>query len=239
MDCCKAKNLNLILHKIKGHSGNEGNDLADSYAKKGIEVTSSLQVPETTYMNFMFVPKWKDQIIDSSLRAFVNITTAAIYETEWSELGKMLELINQEQKYTSHEKLFWNNTWQVLKKRQGKRCISLKKSKALIFRIKCINNILPTKDICFQRKPKLYKDQKCIACYKANESLYHIAECEVYQGIWKKLEEEALQLTRLEVLTKLDILLNEISFREAIYNNEPGASMHNRKMHLRGLTCTS
>jgi hypothetical protein len=184
----------------------------------------------------MFVPKWRDQVIDSSLRNFVNITTAAIYETEWSELGKMIDLTSRDSEYVSHEFSSWNNIWQVLKKRQGRKCISLKKSKALIFRIKCINNILPTKDICFQRKPKLYENSRCIACFKADESLYHIAECEVYQRIWKNLEEEALQLTRLDALTKLDILLDENLFREAVYDKEINTSLYNRKMHLRGLT---
>jgi ribonuclease HI len=235
-DCCIAKNLDLVLHKVKGHSGNKWNDIADKLAKEGINETNPIKVPETTLNNLLVIPKWKNQIIDSPLRSFVNITTAITYETEWAELSKMAEIIPHNQNTSISDKPYWKNTWEILKKMQGKKCISLKKSKALIFRIKCINNILPTKEICFQRNPKLYKSQRCIACYKENETFYHIAECEVYQKIWKNLEEETLQLTRLKVLSKLDILLEEKPLNEALYGKDYEAKMHNRKLHLRGFT---
>ena len=119
---------------------------------------------------------------------------------------------------------------------QGKKCISLKKSKALMFRIKCINKILPTKDICYLRNPRLYKSRKCIACFREDETFYHLAECEIYQRIWEKLEEEAIQLTSLEVLTKLDLVLSENSLKEVTYGTGLDEKQHNRKMHLRGLT---
>ncbi len=105
-----------------------------------------------------------------------------------------------------------------------------------MFRIKCINNILPTKDICYLRNPILYKSQKCIACFREDETLYHIADCEIYQKIWKNLEEETLHLTSLEALTKLDLSLEEGSLRKALYGENPEEKLHIRKMHLRGLT---
>ena len=104
-----------------------------------------------------------------------------------------------------------------------------------MFRIKCINNILPTKDICYMRNPKLYKSRKCIACFREDETLYHIANCEIYQKIWKNLEEETLYLTSLEALTKLDLSLEEGSLRKALYDENPEDKLHIRKMHLRGL----
>jgi len=88
----------------------------------------------------------------------------------------------------SSSDLNWKNTWNVLKSWQGKRCTSIKKSNALIFRIKCLNKLLPTKDICYQRDPVLYKSKTCIACYAKEESLKHLAEYQIYQRIWKKLE---------------------------------------------------
>ena len=143
----------------------------------------TLEIPEVVSNEIAFIPKWKEQIIDSSLRSFVNLTSAAHYETEWSKLSKMVEIINVNQEKSSHKGFIWNNTWQVLKKWQGKNCISMKKSKGLLFRIKCINSTLPTKDICFLRNPTLYKNQRCIACLRNNKSLYHIAECEIYVKI--------------------------------------------------------
>src|SRR5205085_9820896 len=103
---------------------------------------------------------------------------------------------------------------------QGKKCISLKKSRILMFCIKYINKILPTKDICYLRNSRLYKSRKCIACFREDETFYYLAECEIYQRVWEKLEEEAIQLTSLEVLTKLDLVLSENSFKEVIYSTE-------------------
>ena len=119
---------------------------------------------------------------------------------------------------------------------QGKKYISLKKSKVLMFCIKYINKILPTKDICYLRNPRLYKSWKCIACFREDVTFYHLAECEIYQRIWEKLEEEAIQLTSLEVLTKLDLVLNDNSLKEITYGTGLDEKQHNRKMHLRGLT---
>ncbi|CAG8478731.1 12414_t:CDS:2 [Cetraspora pellucida] len=46
----------------------------------------------------------------------------------------------------------------------------------------------------------------------------------------------AIKLTRLEVLTKLDISLSETPLKEVIYGIEAEEKLHNQKMHLRGLT---
>jgi len=66
--------------------------------------------------------------------------------------------------------------------------------------------------------------------------LYHIADCEIYQKIWKNLEEETLHLTSLEALTKLDLSLEESSLRKALYGKNLEEKLYIRKMHLRGLT---
>jgi hypothetical protein len=107
-------------------------------------------------------------------------------------LSRISEITTQNEEGDASKKLNWRNTWETLKKMQGKKCISLKKSKALMFRIKCMNDILPTKDMCYLRNPKLYKSRRCIACLRADETLYHIAECELYQKIWANIEEELL-----------------------------------------------
>ena len=86
------------------------------------------------------------------------------------------------------------------------------------------------------RNPKLYKSRKCIACFREDKTLYYIANCEIYQKIWKNLEEETLHLTSLEALTKLDLLLEEGSLRKALYGENPEEKLHIRKMHLRDLT---
>ena len=68
----------------------------------------------------------------------------------------------------------------MLKKLQGKRCTSIKKNKALIFRIKYINKLLLTKDLCIQKNSRLYKNKTCIVYFAKEESLEHIAEYQIY-----------------------------------------------------------
>ena len=72
-------------------------------------------------------------------------------------LSRTAEIVVLNQNANSDTELNWKITWDLLKKMQEKKCISLKKSRVLIFHIKCINKILPTKDICYLRNSRLYK----------------------------------------------------------------------------------
>ncbi len=196
------------MHKVKGHSGNKWNDQADRLAKEGINKSACLNVPEVIDSNLLVVPRWRGLTIESPLRSFINIVSATTYETEWANLSKVAEVISHNQISNSDKDLNWKFMWNSLKEMQGKKCISLKRSKALIFCIKCINKILPTKDICYLRNPKLYKSQRCIACFREDETFYHLADCEIYEKIWRNLEKEAIQLTGSEALKKLNLRLN-------------------------------
>ena len=62
-----------------------------------------------------------------------------------------------------------------------------------MFRIKYINKLLLTKNLCFQRDPVSYKSKICIACYAKEESLEHLADCQIYFKIWEKLEEIVIE----------------------------------------------
>jgi len=88
----------------------------------------------------------------------------------------------------------------MLKNYQGRKYTSLKKSKALMFRIKCLNKLLPTHDICYQRRPRLYKGKTCIACYRTEEIFNHLAVCEIYQKIWKHTEEIIIEELRHKII---------------------------------------
>ena len=99
---------------------------------------------------------------------------------EWAELSNIKDITNPRLESNSDEDLNWNAIWDVLKSQQDRSCSSLKKSKALIFRIKCLNKLLPTRDICYLRQPKLYQGDICIACFIAKETFSYLAECIVY-----------------------------------------------------------
>ena len=183
LDCCNTKKLDLELTKVKRHSMNIWNDKADKLAKEGLSSCIGIEVQELMMGRIGITPKWKDKTIDSPLRSFVNLTVVTAYETAWADLNSIRPVLNQRDSDQSNEQLNWKNTWAVLKKLQGKRCTSMIRSKTLIFRIKCLNKLLPTKDISFQRDPALYESKTCIACFVSEETLEHLAECQIYQRI--------------------------------------------------------
>ena len=121
--CCKAKDLNLILHKVKGHSGNKWNDQADRLAKEGINKSACLNVPEVIDSNLLVVPRWRGLTIESPLRSFINIVSATTYETEWANLSKVAEVISHNQISNSDKDLNWKFMWNSLKKCRGKNAL--------------------------------------------------------------------------------------------------------------------
>ena len=92
---------------------------------------------------------WKGKSVERLLRSFINLTTVTIYENLWADLSSIRILLNYRSDSIEASKLNWRNTWTILKRFQRKKCTSMKRSKALIFRIKCINKLLLTKDLCY------------------------------------------------------------------------------------------
>ena len=144
---------------------------------------------------------WKGKSVERLLRSFINLTTVTIYENLWADLSSIRILLNYRSDSIEASKLNWRNTWTVLKRFQWKKFTSMKRSKALIFRIKCINKLLPMKDLYYQRDSVMYKSKTCIACFVKEESLEHLAECCIYQKIWEKIEGI--------ILEELDLRLNK------------------------------
>ena len=81
-ECCKAKNVELSLTKVKGHSGNSWNDRADKLAKDGLSSNKILKVKDVNTDRLKVLPKWNNKLVDCSIRSFANITTFVTYETE-------------------------------------------------------------------------------------------------------------------------------------------------------------
>ncbi len=135
--------------------------------------------------------------------------------------------------------LNWKNTWNTLKGLQGKRCSSIKKSKALMFRIKCLNKLLPTKDICYQRNPTLYQTKTCVACIAKVESLEHLADCQIYQKIWEKVERMIIEELEYKLSSKWEVRISMQSLYNVFLGPSKETQLQRRKLHIRGLTNTS
>ena len=215
---------------------NYWNDKADKLAKEGLLSNLILEVQDVTTSRVRVVPTWGDRLIDSPLRSFVNLTTSTLYECEWADLNNIRPLLDQRYDLLNNEGLNWRNTWNVLKKLQGRRCNSIKKSKALIFRVKCINKLLSTKDLCCQRNPELYKTKTCITCIAKEESLEHIAECQVYQIIWRRIEEFITEELGSKIYDKWDMLVSDQTLKRVFLGQDTTDILNRRRLYIRDLT---
>ena len=82
IDCCRTKNIDLELIKVKSHSMNHWNDKADKLAKEGLLSDLLLEVQDVTTSSIRVVLTWRNKLIDSPLRTFINITIVTSYEYE-------------------------------------------------------------------------------------------------------------------------------------------------------------
>jgi len=120
----------------------------------------------------------------------------------------------------------------MLSKHQGKRYTSLQSSKTLVFRIKCLNKLLPTRDICYQRRPKLYKRETCVACCTTKEIFSHLAECIIYQRIWMHIEDIILEELWLKILEEWNLSISNQSLSKVLLETEPAKKLKRRILHL-------
>ena len=95
-DCCETKAIELRLVKVKGHSTDIWNNVADDFAKRRLLSNKVLKVQNITTSNIRITPLWKGNIIDNPLRTFTNITTATVYETAWANLSSIKVLLGRE-----------------------------------------------------------------------------------------------------------------------------------------------
>jgi hypothetical protein len=108
-----------------------------------------------------------------------------------------------------------------------------------MFRIKCINKLLPTKDLCYQRDPIAYKSKTCVVCYAKEETLEHLAECCLYQRIWEKIEEIILEELDLRINKKWNLTNTKQSLKPALLGLNVEDKLAKRKLLIRGLTNNS
>ena len=149
--CVMYKKIKLNLVKIKGHSNDTFNDIADSQVKRGIlaqnfiDLDFLLDCIINNYSDFLFLDnlfinfRWKGMHIDQGFRKFVNHINDIRHEALWSTAKPVQESIH-------HLHSSVNTMGSTLLHTMNRRCISWKLNSFWSFTIKVINNILPTAD---------------------------------------------------------------------------------------------
>src|SRR6266536_1300092 len=134
----KEKSLTVNYIKVKGHSNNLNNDLADALAKEGgsqndINIDSNSN-HNINYLNFF--PFYFHIPIEQKLRKFLGSLFQAHACTEWT----LLKSINDN---IITNDIDWKATWALMKNITGFRCDKERKHFTWTFITKVLHNLLP------------------------------------------------------------------------------------------------
>src|SRR5260363_315736 len=180
------------------------NEKADRLAKIGATDLHLVKVKSELTRTMSVYPQWENSIIDQPLKKFVNTMMIAHYDREWASLSTMEDLQNVAEESSSKNR--WRALWDNIGRNKGQYCTSEKKSRAWVFQIKCLAKQLPTKAALHKRRPKVYETNMCISCLRKEESQDHLAFCEVYRILWKRVRNEVCRYVMTKVKEKGDLL---------------------------------
>jgi ribonuclease HI len=192
LEIIRKKKIKICFTKVTAHSGNPSNEKADRLAKE------ARNFPEIIWKDprrpiWSTLPIWNHLVIDISLREFIKEIHKKETIIEWSQQNRILKQWTKE--IEEQEKHSWNNFWKHC--RQGSSLqTSTKQAKERSFRIKLMNNELPTLCNLRKRKPNIYKEATCTACEEEDESTEHIFNCpaslDTRLQIWEKVKEKLI-----------------------------------------------
>ncbi|CAG8839637.1 29893_t:CDS:2, partial [Gigaspora margarita] len=105
----------------------------------------------------------------------------------------------------------------------------------IAFHIKCINDNLPVLTVLKERKPNLYKDDRCLACGNEKETTRHLVECGSYKSLWNNIEESGSTLAWKRLGTAKCKNLCKENVKKAIIGSSLEERYSRREDYLRGL----
>ncbi|CAB4427190.1 unnamed protein product [Rhizophagus irregularis] len=122
----KENNLDLNLHKVKGHSGNLWNDKVDELAKQASSSTSASNIVQFNqgHDGLNFVPMINEVPVEQKLRKFVKNVMNFVNDGQWSQLS-----CNQDALLDRTKDYDWDITWNALKQVKHFKCTSSKHNK--------------------------------------------------------------------------------------------------------------
>jgi ribonuclease HI len=178
IEIIKDKGLKLTLNKVKAHSNNIYNDMADELATQGLNTEPINLDIKAHAINSLLLPVWNSMgIIDTNHRKWMKKLIQArifnnfIFNTDFTTIRNVFSNLDINWEYTS----LWT-------KRNDKEeeITSFKHTHNCSYKIKSISHQLPTGDIQSRNYPLLYKNLTPIICPTCKEDIdnnSHIGKC--------------------------------------------------------------
>jgi ribonuclease HI len=206
IEIVRRKRIWISFKKVKAHSGNTDNDRVDRLAKEGRNASEVIwKDPRCPIWSAL--PIWNNQVIDISVREFVKEVHRKETVVEWSEQNRIQKRWAKE--IREQDKYSWKMFWEQC--RQGSSLqTSLKQAKERNFRIKLMNDELPTMERLTTRRPDLYKSPTCILCEREEENTEHLFDCPALIRERSQMWKEAKEKVASRIATKGPFGLNRI-----------------------------
>jgi len=184
------KNLDISFRKVKGHSGDKGNDMADSLASRGNLEGINLDISEEQKVDIRYEIEWDNNRIDRPLRKFIDQIAETTNDIAWTLNRKNRDLF-----LDFPNQIEWDTTWATWKSLSGPFCITNDTNSAFIRHTKVNNCLLPTLEMMKERRYDLYKDVKCLTCLTHYETQDHLVTCTGHTQQWSLVHQECIQAT--------------------------------------------
>ena len=168
-------NLNVTLIKVKGHSGDIYNNIADDLAKSGTQSPGiSINYLNVPAINCLF--QFNNITVESSVRHFVKDIFAATAVSNIIDLHRNDDL----KSLTRQAKINWITIWSIFTLDQATYSTSFQQRKLRSFIMKIFLGELPTLSRLEKLRPDLYKNWNCVGCNLTTETADHLWSCDAY-----------------------------------------------------------
>ena len=178
--------LHVSLFKIKGHSNNHFNDIADNLANTGRHLhILDTYVPQLT--NWTCHLSWSDRLIEQPLRSFLKNTFKAHNFDQWTTNFSNIRL------RAIQHLVHWPYTWSCLSFHSSTPSSLFEYNHFQSFKVNCLNKSLPTLEKLKITKPHIYKASwYCCKCNTSKETWFHLWFCHRSIDTLKDIRDQTL-----------------------------------------------
>jgi ribonuclease HI len=172
----KDLDLKIVLHKVKAHTGDEYNEIADNLAKIRMSPYGNPRIK----LNFealdkiKVIPTWKNLSLDCSIKTTIKKLNNEIWTQKWLNQNRNKWWIRT----NKAKKVNWKLTWTSLHPSKITSFTSSTEEASIRkFSLKLFNDELPTLVNLHKRNPNIYKSKTCPFCKTDIENNIHIFTC--------------------------------------------------------------